>query len=164
MNKMTHLNKDGEANMVDISLKKDTSRSALAISQVILSETILRAINDGNVPKGDLFASARIAGIQAAKRCSELRPLCHPVPLTKATIKFEMLENILSIYALCKTTGRTGVEMEALTGVSIAALTIYDMCKGIDKGIVIKDTRLLEKIGGKSGHWISDGVGGKNID
>ena len=88
MNKMTHLNSDGEANMVDISLKKDTSRSALAISQVILSETILRAINDGNVPKGDLFASARIAGIQAAKKCSELIPLCHPLPLTKATIKF----------------------------------------------------------------------------
>lgn len=164
MNKMTHLNSDGEANMVDISLKKDTSRSALAISQVILSETILRAINDGNVPKGDLFASARIAGIQAAKKCSELIPLCHPLPLTKATIKFEMSENILSIYALCKTTGRTGVEMEALTGASIAALTIYDMCKGIHKGIVIKDTRLLEKIGGKSGHWISDEVGGKTID
>ena len=124
MNKMTHLNSDGEANMVDISLKKDTSRSALAISQVILSETILRAINDGNVPKGDLFASARIAGIQAAKKCSELIPLCHPLPLTKATIKFEMSENILSIYALCKTTGRTGVDMEALTCASTSALTI----------------------------------------
>jgi cyclic pyranopterin phosphate synthase len=164
MNKMTHLNSDGEANMVDISLKKDTSRSALAISQVILSETILRAINDGNVPKGDLFASAMIAGIQAAKKCSELIPLCHPIPLTKATIRFEISENRLSIYALCKTSGRTGVEMEALTAASIAALTIYDMCKGIDKDIVIKDTRLLEKIGGKSGHWISDKSGGKSID
>tara|TARA_B100001059_G_C17496661_1_gene408999 strand:- start:2 stop:487 length:486 start_codon:yes stop_codon:yes gene_type:complete len=161
---MTHLNSDGEVNMVDISLKKETSRSALAVSQVILSETILRAINDDNLPKGDLFASARIAGIQAAKKCSELIPLCHSLPLTKATIKFEMSENVLSIYTLCKTTGRTGVEMEALTAASIAALTIYDMCKGIDKGIVIKDTRLLEKIGGKSGHWISQKMGGKTID
>ncbi len=164
MSKMTHLNSDGEVNMVDISLKKETSRSALAVSQVILSETILRAINDDNLPKGDLFASARIAGIQAAKKCSELIPLCHSLPLTKATIKFEMSENVLSIYTLCKTTGRTGVEMEALTAASIAALTIYDMCKGIDKGIVIKDTRLLEKIGGKSGHWISQKMGGKTID
>ena len=164
MSKMTHLNSDGEVNMVDISLKKETSRSALAVSQVILSETILRAINDDNLPKGDLFASARIAGIQAAKKCSELIPLCHSLPLTKATIKFEMSENVLSIYTLCKTTGRTGVEMEALTAASIAALTIYDMCKGIDKGIVIKDTRLLEKIGGKSGHWISQEMGGKTID
>ena len=153
MNKMTHLNSDGEANMVDISLKKDTSRSALAISQVILSETILRAINDGNVPKGDLFASARIAGIQAAKKCSELIPLCHPLPLTKATIKFEMSENILSIYALCKTTGRTGVEMEALTGVAVTALTIYDMVKSIDKGMTIGDIKLKLKDGGKSGRF-----------
>ena len=164
MSKMTHLNSDGEANMVDVSLKKETSRSALAISQVILSKAILKAINDDNVPKGDLFASARIAGIQAAKRCSELIPLCHPIPLTKATIRFEISENRLSIYALCKTSGRTGVEMEALTAASIAALTIYDMCKGIDKDIVIKDTRLLEKIGGKSGHWTSDKSGGKSID
>ena len=153
MSKMTHLNSDGEANMVDISLKKETSRSALAVSQVILSEAILRAINDDNVPKGDLFAAARIAGIQAAKRCSELIPLCHPLPLTKATIKFEMSENILSISALCKTTGRTGVEMEALTATSVAALTIYDMCKSVCKSMEIESICLLEKTGGKSGDY-----------
>ena len=120
---------------------------------MILSEAILRAINDDNVPKGDLFAAARIAGIQAAKRCSELIPLCHPLPLTKATIKFEMSENILSISALCKTTGRTGVEMEALVAVSNGLLTIYDMCKAIDREMQIGPIHLLEKSGGRTGHW-----------
>ena len=108
------------------------------------------------MPKGDLFATVRIAGIQAAKKCSDLIPLCHPLPLSKITIDIRLEGNLLIIKALCKTTGKTGVEMEALTAASVAALTVYDMCKGIDKGMVIRETRLLEKSGGKSGIWQAD--------
>ena len=106
-----------------------------------------------NLPKGDLYATARIAGIQAAKKCSDLIPLCHPLPLSKITVDIELQGNSLLITALCKTTGKTGVEMEALTAASVAALTVYDMCKGLDKGMIIRETKLLEKSGGKSGDW-----------
>ena len=155
MAKMTHLNSLGEAHMVDISAKHDTARSALAEAQVELTDAIAAAVQDDRLPKGDLFATARIAGIQAAKKCSDLIPLCHPLPLSKITIDINLEGNVIWVRALCKTTGKTGVEMEALTAASIAALTIYDMCKGIDKGMIIRETRLLEKSGGKSGLWLS---------
>lgn len=153
MSKLTHLNASGEAHMVDISAKDDTSRTAIAQSRVELTRSIVAAISDSSLAKGDLYATARIAGIQAAKKTSDLVPLCHPLPLSKITLDIELQGNNLIITALCKTTGKTGVEMEALTAASVAALTVYDMCKGLDKGMVISQTRLLEKTGGKSGDW-----------
>ena len=139
--------------MVDVSAKADTTRTAIAQSQVELTPAIVAAITDNSLPKGDLFATVRIAGIQAAKKCSDLIPLCHPLPLSKITVDIELQGNSLVIRALCKTTGKTGVEMEALTAASVAALTVYDMCKGLDKGMIIRETKLLEKTGGKSGDW-----------
>ena len=139
--------------MVDVSNKADTARTAIAQSLVELTPAIVAAITDDNLPKGDLYATARIAGIQAAKKCSDLIPLCHPLPLSKITVDIELQGNSLVITALCKTTGKTGVEMEALTAASVAALTVYDMCKGLDKGMIIRETKLLEKSGGKSGDW-----------
>ena len=127
MSKLTHLNPSGEAHMVDVSAKADTLRTAIAQSQVELTAAIVAAITDDNLPKGDLYATARIAGIQAAKKCSDLIPLCHPLPLSKITVDIELQGNSLLITALCKTTGKTGVEMEALTAASVAALTVYDM-------------------------------------
>jgi len=153
MSQLTHLNANGEAHMVDVSAKADTARTAIAQSQVELTPAIVAAINDNSLPKGDLFATVRIAGIQAAKKCSDLIPLCHPLPLSKITVDIELQDQSLVIRALCKTTGKTGVEMEALTAASVAALTVYDMCKGLDKGMVIRETKLLEKTGGKSGDW-----------
>ena len=153
MTKMTHLNDQGEAHMVDISAKVDSQRTAIAQSQVVLSDNVVDAINNDNLPKGDLFATVRIAGIQAAKKCSDLIPLCHPLQGTRLVIR-----------ALCKTTGKTGVEMEALTAASVAALTVYDMCKGLDKGLVIEQTRLLGKTGGKSGHWQAEDAGVDEYD
>ncbi len=153
MSKLTHLNPSGEAHMVDVSAKADSVRTAIAQSQVELTAAIVAAITDDNLPKGDLYATARIAGIQAAKKCSDLIPLCHPLPLSKITVDIELQGNSLLITALCKTTGKTGVEMEALTAASVAALTVYDMCKGLDKGMIIRETKLLEKSGGKSGDW-----------
>jgi cyclic pyranopterin phosphate synthase len=161
MNDFTHLNKSGEANMVDVSAKADTSRLAIAQARVVLGETILQQIRAQTIAKGDLLATARIAGIQAAKKCSELIPLCHPLPLHKVSIDIvefsEEQKSGLAIVASCTTSGKTGVEMEALTAASIAALTVYDMCKALDKGIVIEGVQLLEKHGGKSGHWVRDG-------
>jgi cyclic pyranopterin phosphate synthase len=153
---LTHLNANGEAHMVDVSAKADTARTAIAQSQVELTPAIVAAITDNSLPKGDMFATVRIAGIQAAKKCSDLIPLCHPLPLSKITVDIELQGESLVITALCKTTGKTGVEMEALTAASVAALTVYDMCKGLDKGMVIRETKLLEKTGGKSGDWSSN--------
>jgi len=155
MNQLTHLNAKGEAHMVDVSDKADTARTAIALARVTLPDAVLETLIGDGLPKGDLFATVRIAAIQAAKKCAELIPLCHPLPLTKISVDIDLDETTkqLSIAVLCKTTGKTGVEMEALTGASVGALTAYDMCKGIDKGIVIKDIRLLEKTGGKSGTW-----------
>jgi cyclic pyranopterin phosphate synthase len=153
MSSLTHLNTKGEAHMVDVSDKVDTARTAIAQSLVELTPAIVAAIADDNLPKGDLYATARIAGIQAAKKCSDLIPLCHPLPLSKITVDIELQGNSLVITALCKTTGKTGVEMEALTAASVAALTVYDMCKGLDKGMIIRETKLLKKSGGKSGDW-----------
>ena len=155
MSQLTHLNAAGEAHMVDISGKDITSRIATAQSVVQLSPKIVAAIASKEIAKGDLFGAARIAGIQAAKKCSDLIPLCHALPLTKISVEMELKDDALVIKSLCKTSARTGVEMEALSAVSIAALTIYDMCKGLDKGITIRETRLLKKTGGKSGDWSS---------
>lgn len=156
MTQLTHLNRQGEAHMVDISAKQDTSRLALAQSIVLLTPQIVTAINDKTLPKGDLFATVRIAAIQAAKKCSDLIPLCHPLPLSKVTVDIALDKTQLVITAECKTTGKTGVEMEALTAASVGALTAYDMCKGIDKGMVISQVKLLKKTGGKSGEWSAD--------
>jgi len=156
MTQLTHLNRQGEAHMVDISAKQDTSRLALAQSIVLLTPQIVAAITDKTLPKGDLFATVRIAAIQAAKKCSDLIPLCHPLPLSKVTVDIALDKTQLVITAECKTTGKTGVEMEALTAASVGALTAYDMCKGIDKGMVISQVKLLKKTGGKSGEWLSD--------
>jgi len=161
MTQLTHLDARGEAHMVDISDKPDTVRTAIALASLSLSEAVLATLTANELPKGDLFAAVRIAAIQGAKKCADLIPLCHPLPLTKVSVDLDLDEvgRCLSIAVMCKTSGRTGVEMEALTGASVGALTAYDMCKGIDKGIVIKDIRLLEKTGGKSGDWkMGEGV------
>ena len=158
MKDFSHLNESGQANMVDVSEKVDSARLAIAQARIVLSQSVLDKVREQTIAKGDLIATARIAGIQAAKKCSDLIPLCHPLPLSKVTIEIEEFTNDqhsgLEIKALCKTTGKTGVEMEALTAASVAALTIYDMCKALDKGIVIEQVMLLEKQGGKSGGWL----------
>ncbi|WP_220815762.1 cyclic pyranopterin monophosphate synthase MoaC [Pseudomonas paralcaligenes] len=151
---LTHLDAQGHANMVDVTDKAATTREALAESRVRMLPATLAMIADGSHPKGDVFAVARIAGIQAAKRTHELIPLCHPLLLTGIKVELEA-EGIdcVRIQARCKLAGQTGVEMEALTAASIAALTLYDMCKAVDRGIVIEAVRLLEKSGGVSGHF-----------
>ena len=160
MKDFSHLNDAGQVNMVDVSDKDDSVRQAIAQARVVLSEEILAKIRSAEIAKGDLLATARIAGIQGAKRCADLIPLCHPLPLSKVTIDITPFADAngvgLKIIALCKTTAKTGVEMEALTAASVAALTIYDMCKAADKGIVIQQVELLEKQGGKSGDWQRD--------
>ena len=156
MSQLTHLNAAGAAHMVDVSEKEITSRTATAQSVVQLSPRVIAAISSETLAKGDLFGAARIAGIQAAKKCSELIPLCHALPLTKIAVDIEIVNDSIVIKGLCKTNAATGVEMEALSAVSVAALTIYDMCKGLDKGITIRDVRLLSKTGGKSSDWSSE--------
>ncbi len=160
--KLTHLNDRGEARMVDVSAKPVSQREASATATVLLQPPTLRAVIDGNSKKGDVLAVARVAGIQAAKKCSDLIPLCHPLSLSKVDIDFDIDEaqGEIRITCRCRLAGQTGVEMEALTGASIAALTIYDMCKAMDKGIEITRVCLLEKSGGKSGDW-SRAVSGK---
>ena len=155
---LTHLNAAGEAHMVDISSKVDSLRIATAGATVTLGTAAFEQLTNGNNKKGDVIAVARIAGIQAAKKCSDLIPLCHPLMLTSVALTFDLDDKSNSVYvrATCKITGPTGVEMEALTAVSVAALTIYDMCKAVDKSIVISDIALVEKAGGKSGHWQRD--------
>ena len=148
MRELTHINNNGEAEMVDVSDKLQSSRSATATSIIILTPDIIRAINESNIKKGDVISVARIAGIQAAKKCSELIPLCHQVPISKVAITFDLHRDRIHITALCKTIAQTGVEMEALTAASIAALTIYDMCKSIDRGIEVSCTKLVKKTGG----------------
>ena len=150
MTTFTHINSQGEANMVDVSAKAETVREARAEAIVTMSKETLSMIVEGKHHKGDVFATARIAGIQAAKRTWELIPLCHPLLLSKVEVNLEPLleTNQVRIQSLCKLTGKTGVEMEALTAVSVAALTIYDMCKAVQKDMVIEHVRLLEKSGG----------------
>lgn len=155
MSKLTHLDSQGHAHMVDVGQKDDSQRQATAEAFVTMTPETLQLIIDGGHKKGDVFAVARIAGIQAAKKCSDLIPLCHPLMLTSIKVELEALPelNQVRIESTCKLRGQTGVEMEALTAASVAALTLYDMCKAVDKGIVIGNVRLLEKQGGKSGHW-----------
>lgn len=156
MTELTHFDKSGNAVMVDVSAKPVTSRMAVATGRIIVSEEIFGRIKDGTMKKGDVLGVARIAGIMAAKKTAELIPLCHLLMLTKCTVDFEMLDGeqkAVAAYCTVKTDGKTGVEMEALTGVQVALLTIYDMCKAVDKGMVITDVHLLEKSGGKSGGY-----------
>lgn len=153
---LTHLDHRGHAAMVDVSQKDVTSREAVALGEVRMAPTTLSAIRDGDVPKGDVLAAARIAGIMAAKRTPELIPLCHTLLLSKVSVDFEIdeAENRVLITATVRCKGQTGVEMEALTAVSVAALTIYDMAKALEKTMIIGPIRLLEKHGGKSGDWV----------
>lgn len=153
MSELTHLDAQGKARMVDVGGKAETRRVAIASGRISMSDAALAAIRDGAVPKGDVLAAARIAGIMAAKKTAELIPLCHPLALDAVTVDFAVEERGLRATASASLTGRTGVEMEALTAVSVALLTIYDMAKAIDKGMVIGEIRLIEKRGGKSGHW-----------
>jgi cyclic pyranopterin phosphate synthase len=152
---LTHLDEKGNARMVDVSEKDATPRSATARASVKIKPETLEAISSGDLPKGDVLAAARIAGILAAKRTHELIPLCHPLALSSVTVEFvlDRQRSLIAIEATAKVEGKTGVEMEALTAVSIAALTIYDMCKAIDREMTIGDIALVEKSGGRSGHF-----------
>ncbi|MEP3245898.1 MAG: cyclic pyranopterin monophosphate synthase MoaC [Sneathiella sp.] len=151
----THFDEKGSAHMVDVGNKDITERSATATARVLMQAETFALIRDGKAKKGDVLAVARLAGIMAAKKTPDLIPLCHPLALTNVTVEFEMseLEAAVDIQATCKLKGRTGVEMEALTAVTVAALTIYDMCKAVDRGMEITGARLLEKSGGKSGTY-----------
>jgi len=154
MNKLSHLNQQGEAHMVDINNKEVTDRRAIAEGFVTVKESTVKTILEGKLPKGDLFGSARIAGIMAAKKTSELIPLCHILPISSVTIQINIIKCDIHITAEVTNKGQTGVEMEALTAVSISCLTIYDMLKGIDRGATISKIQLIRKNGGKSGKWI----------
>ncbi len=155
MSSLTHLDEQGAAHMVDVGAKPVTQRTATAEAVVSMLPETLSLIQQGAHKKGDVYAVARIAGIQAAKRTSELIPLCHPLMLSKVDVQFEADEkaSTVTITATCKLAGQTGVEMEALTAASVAGLTIYDMCKAVDKGMSLSGVRLLSKSGGKSGDW-----------
>lgn len=153
MTNLTHLDEGGAARMVDVGGKPETQRRAVATGRIAMSAEALAAIRDGNAPKGDVLAAARIAGIMAAKRTGELIPLCHPLGLEAVSVDFAFEDTAIRATATASLTGRTGVEMEAMTAVSVALLTIYDMGKAVDKGMVIEGVRLLAKSGGKSGDW-----------
>lgn len=151
--KLTHLDESGAARMVDVGEKAVTARTAVAQGHIRLSAQALDAIVEGAVKKGDVLATARIAGIMAAKRTSDLIPLCHPLPLSSVSVDLAPGDGRITATATARTTGQTGVEMEALTAVSVALLTLYDMAKALDRGMVIEGVHLLEKRGGKSGDW-----------
>jgi cyclic pyranopterin phosphate synthase len=153
MNGLTHIDEDGAARMVDVGSKPATARRAVASGRITMSAEALAAIRAGNAPKGDVLGAARIAGIMAAKRTGELIPLCHPLGLEAVTIDFAYEADSIRVTATTSLTAKTGVEMEAMTAASIALLTIYDMAKAIDKGMVIAEVRLIAKSGGKSGDW-----------
>ncbi|HZP81267.1 MAG TPA: cyclic pyranopterin monophosphate synthase MoaC [Chthonomonadaceae bacterium] len=153
MGRLTHLDAQGHAHMVDVSEKPETARRAVARGKINLSAETVRLLRDNAVPKGDALGVARVAGILAAKRTSDLIPLCHPLPITRVALDLTVTEAGVEIEAEVAVTGKTGVEMEALTAVSIAALTLYDMVKAVDKGAVITDIRLEQKSGGKSGDY-----------
>ncbi len=152
-NEFSHLDDGGRARMVDVGGKDKTARSASAEALVAMSQSLLDRLRLQTLPKGDPFEVVRIAGIQAAKKTSELIPLCHPLPLSRIDVDIELTETGARIEGRAATTAETGVEMEALVAASVAALTLYDMCKGVDKSVEIGPVRLLEKSGGKSGHW-----------
>jgi cyclic pyranopterin phosphate synthase len=150
---LTHFDRDGSAVMVDVSDKPETARTATARARVVMQAETLAVIVGGTAKKGDVLGTARLAGIMAAKRTADLIPLCHPLPITAVTLSLEPGENAIEIAATVRTTGRTGVEMEALTAASVAALTVYDMCKAIDRGMRIEALRVVHKAGGKSGDF-----------
>jgi cyclic pyranopterin phosphate synthase len=152
--KLTHVDDEGRARMVDVTNKAETARVARAEAFVEMSPKTVKLLRDQKMPKGDPLETARIAGIQAGKKTSDLIPLCHPLPLTHLDISIEVIDSGARIEAVAKTKAETGVEMEAMTAVSVAALALYDMCKAVEKGISIGPVRLLEKSGGKSGHWV----------
>ena len=158
MDKFTHFDDDGKAVMVDITEKNVTERTAVATGEIVMNRETLEAVKKGNIKKGDVLGVARIAAIMAAKQTQSLIPMCHNILLTNAKIEFSFDDegNKILIKSTVKTTGKTGVEMEALTMVAIAGLTIYDMCKSMDKSMVIGEIRLVEKHGGKSGDWIKN--------
>lgn len=155
MTEFSHVNARGEASMVDVSGKEPTVREARAEGYVTMQPSTLQAIVEGNHHKGDVFGVARIAGIQAAKQTSQLIPLCHPLMLSKVAVDFDVEpgNSRIRVHSLCRLTGQTGVEMEALTAVSVATLTLFDMCKAVDPGMIIEGIKVLEKSGGKTGHW-----------
>jgi cyclic pyranopterin phosphate synthase len=155
---LTHFDPQGQAHMVDVSAKAETHRIARAAGSIRMQPATLALIASGRAGKGDVLGIARIAAIQAAKRTAELIPLCHPLPLTKvsAELTFDEAGSAVHCTVQAETFGRTGVEMEALTAVQVGLLTIYDMCKAADRGMVMTDVRLLEKVGGKSGHWVAE--------
>ena len=158
MNKLSHLDAQGNAHMVDVSAKDVTSRSATAKARVEMLPETLALILDGKARKGDVIATARIAGIMAAKKTHELIPLCHPLLISKVAVEFapDEASSSIEVTATVKVEGKTGVEMEALTACSVACLTLYDMCKAVDRGMKITDLRLAEKSGGKSGHFTAE--------
>ena len=158
MTDLTHLNESGRARMVDVSAKDDTVRVATARGRVLMDPRTLALVRDGGMAKWDVLGIAQVAGVMGAKRTPEVIPLCHPLPITGVDLSFELNEtdSAVEISATVRVTGKTGVEMEALTAVSVAALTIYDMCKAVDKDMIIDQVRLIEKTGGKSGHYLRE--------
>lgn len=162
MSEFTHFDEGGRAVMVDVAGKDDTRRVAVASGRIMMLPDTLQRILGGQAAKGDVLGIARIAAIQATKRASELIPLCHPIALTRASVEFDHDQGASAITCTvtAETVGKTGVEMEALTGVSVALLTIYDMCKAVDRGMRMGDIKLLEKQGGRSGHWQAENIGG----
>lgn len=154
---LTHFDDHGQAHMVDVGAKSETHRIAVATGQIRMLPATLALITSGSAKKGDVIGIARIAAIQASKRTADLIPLCHPLPLTRVAVSFEINEaaSTVSCTVQAETHGKTGVEMEALTAVQVGLLTIYDMCKAVDRGMVMEGVRLLEKQGGKSGHWVA---------
>jgi cyclic pyranopterin phosphate synthase len=153
----THVDADGHVHMVDVGEKPETARRAIARAFLRMREDTARALRDGNTPKGDVLATARLAGIMAAKRTPELIPLCHAIALTRVAVELNVERDGVAIEAVAEARDRTGVEMEAMTAASVAALTLYDMLKGIDRAMVIEAVRLEEKSGGRSGHWVREG-------
>ncbi len=158
MSGLSHLDADGRARMVDVGDKAVTARTATATGRLITRPDVVALVRADDLPKADVLATARIAGISGAKRTSELIPLCHPIPLTSVAVDFELTEDTILISATAKTTGRTGVEMEALTAVAIAGLTLHDMVKAVDPAAVLSEVRLERKTGGRRGHWTRDGI------
>jgi len=159
MNKLTHFDNSGQAHMVNVGDKPSTHRIAIATGKITMLPETFKMVDSGSHKKGDVLGIARIAGIQASKKTSDLIPLCHPLALTHVSLEFtlEQVTNSISCQVKAETTGPTGVEMEALTAVQVALLTIYDMCKAVDRGMVMGDIKLLEKSGGKSGEWKAQG-------
>jgi cyclic pyranopterin phosphate synthase len=159
---LSHFNEEGRSRMVDVGDKEDTARIAIAEGEVVMRPETLRLINEGKISKGDVLAVAQVAGIMAAKQTSQIIPMCHLLMLTSVDLNFKINEEAhkIIIKSKVKTVGRTGVEMEALTAVAIAGLTIYDMCKAVDRGMTIKAIRLIEKAGGKSGHYLNQNHSG----